>query len=78
MVSVFKKFLLGCVLLAALASSGCISCLPYYVPPPEGPVSACYPVGHDPYIPMDHNPSLFHPWDFVASVFRPFLYGPPR
>jgi hypothetical protein len=46
--------------------------------PPEGPVSACYPTGHDPYIPMDHNPSIFNPWDILQSVANGFMFGPPR
>lgn len=73
------KILLCAVLLAALFTmAGCISCIPQYVAPPEGPVSACYPVGYDPYVPMDHNPSLLNPWDALSSIFAPFLYGPPR
>jgi len=74
----FKSLILCAVLLAMLIAGGCVSCIPHYTAPPVGPVSQCYPVGHDPYIPMDHNPSLFNPWDFLASVASPFLYGPPR
>jgi len=73
-----KRSILCIILIAMLLGSGCVSCIPQYTAPPDGPVSRCYPTGHDPYIPMDHNPSLFHPWDFLASVASPFLYGPPR
>ncbi|HTY24102.1 MAG TPA: hypothetical protein VMC85_13290 [Desulfomonilaceae bacterium] len=73
-----KKLVLGLILMGMLASAGCVSCLPQYVAPPLGPPSTCYPVGHDPFIPMDHNPSPLNPWDAFASVFSPFLYGPPR
>ncbi len=73
-----KRFLLALILATALAASGCVSCLPQYVIPPEGPVSACYPAGHDPYIPMDHNPSPLNPWDVLTSVATSFMFGPPR
>jgi hypothetical protein len=78
MKSLFKSLLYVIIVATLFSMSGCISCLPQYVAPPEGPVPACYPVGHDPYIPMDHNPSLLNPWDLLASVFAPWLYGPPR
>ena len=66
------------MLFIVLAAAGCVSCNKQYVAPPEGPVSSCYPAGHDPYIPMDHNPSLINPWDAVSSITAPFRYGPPR
>jgi hypothetical protein len=78
MVLFLKRFILCLMLFTILLGSGCVSCLPQYTAPPDGPVSRCYPTGHDPYIPMDHNPSLFHFWDLVASVTSPFIYGPPR
>lgn len=74
----FKGLLYVMIVAMFFFVSGCISCLPQYVAPPEGPVSACYPVGHDPYVPTDHNPSIFNPWNLVASVLSPWLYGPPR
>lgn len=74
----FKALILALTLAGLACLGGCVSCIPQYVAPPKGPVSACYPVGHDPYIPMDHNPSAFNPWDVLASVAAPFLYGPPR
>ncbi|MEJ2718399.1 MAG: hypothetical protein P8182_14900 [Deltaproteobacteria bacterium] len=73
-----KNVLLALIVAASVAMGGCVSCLPQYVAPPEGPVSACYPTGHDPYIPMDHNPALINPWDLMSSVAAPFIYGPPR
>lgn len=66
------------VLLSMAWLSGCVSCLPQYVAPPYGPVSACYPMGHDPFVPSDHNPSPLNPYDFISSMASPFLYGPPR
>lgn len=74
----FKKLILGLALAATLAAAGCVSCIPQYTAPPDGPVSACYPTGHDPYIPMDHNPAIANPWDAARSVLAPFAYGPPR
>ena len=73
-----KRLVLMLILAAALGASGCVSCLPQYVIPPEGPVPACYPSGHDPFVPMDHNPSLFNPWDILTSVTTGFMFGPPR
>lgn len=73
-----KIFLLILILAAMTALGGCCSCIPQYVAPPTGPVSACYPQGHDPYIPMDHNPSALNPWDMLSSLFAGLLYGPPR
>lgn len=78
MKGILKILVYSLILAVVVAMSGCISCIPQYVAPPEGPVSACYPVGHDPYIPMDHNPSLLNPWDALSSVLAPFVYGPPR
>lgn len=75
---IVKKLILGLVVAATLAATGCVSCLPQYTAPPEGPVSACYPTGHDPYIPMDHNPSIVNPWDAIRGAAAPFAYGPPR
>jgi hypothetical protein len=75
---IVKKLILGLVVAATLAAAGCVSCLPQYTAPPEGPVSACYPTGHDPYIPMDHNPSIVNPWDAIRGAATPFVYGPPR
>jgi hypothetical protein len=73
------RIFIFCVVVAALSGiGGCVSCIPQYTAPPKAPVSACYPVGHDPYIPMDHNPSPFNPWDFFASLAAPVMYGPPR
>ncbi|MGB6068762.1 MAG: hypothetical protein WBG50_28465 [Desulfomonilaceae bacterium] len=74
----WRHVILGLMIAAALVAGGCMSCLPQYVAPPSGPVSTCYPTGHDPYIPMDHNPSAFNPWDLMSSLASPFLYGPPR
>jgi hypothetical protein len=71
-------FLIVAALAALAALSGCVSCIPQYMAPPTGPVSQCYPQGHDPYIPMDHNPTPFNPWDMLSSLGAPFLYGPPR
>ncbi|MEW6351106.1 MAG: hypothetical protein AB1646_18775 [Thermodesulfobacteriota bacterium] len=73
-----RKLLTILMLLVLASLSGCVACLPQYTVPPSGPVSACYPVGKDPFIPMDHNSSALNPWDFVASAMAPFLYGPPR
>lgn len=73
-----KTLLLCALLIALLTASGCMSCLPQYTAPPHAPVSSCYPVGHDPYIPMDHNISPLNIWDFFASLASPFVYGPPR
>jgi len=74
-----RRLLTLLVLLAVVSGlTGCISCIPQYVAPPKGPVSAKYPQGHDPYVPMDHNPSIFNPWDLLRSVAAPLLYGPPR
>ena len=73
-----KRLVLCLLLMAILSSAGCISCIPQYMAPPVGPVSSCYPQGHDPYVPMDHNPAIISPWDWLASVFTPFMYGPPR
>jgi hypothetical protein len=67
------------LLIGALgALGGCVSCIPQYMAPPKGPVSTCYPVGHDPYVPKDHNPSALNPWDLFSQLAAPFLYGPPR
>ncbi|MFH1117349.1 MAG: hypothetical protein V1792_25805 [Pseudomonadota bacterium] len=74
----FKILLICAALSGFVAATGCVSCLPQYTAPPHGPVSACHPVGHDPYVPMDHNPSAFNFWDLLGSVTGPFLYGPPR
>ncbi len=77
-----SKLIKGLVLFLALTLMtgvcGCKSCLPQYMAPPTGPVSKNYPTGHDPYIPMDHNPSPLNPFDLMASIMNPFLYGPPR
>jgi len=73
-----KILLLVFLLSAAVGLGGCVSCIPQYMAPPTGPVSTCYPVGHDPYVPMDHNPSIFNPWDLFSSLAAMFLYGPPR
>jgi hypothetical protein len=73
-----RKLVAIFIVCLALALNGCIACLPQYMAPPEGPVSACYPVGSDPYIPMDHNPSPINPWDFAASIMSPMMYGPAR
>ncbi len=78
MKSLCKALIVCLMLLALLVPSGCISCIPQYMAPPMGPVSPCYPTGHDPYIPMDHNPTAISPWDWLASLFTPFMYGPPR
>ena len=78
MTMALKKLLLVVMVAGALVASGCVSCIPQYVIPPEGPVYACYPAGRDTYIPMDHNPSIFNPWDLLSSVATPFMYGPPR
>ncbi len=78
MASVLRRLIIVLVLAGLTMAGGCISCIPQYVAPPEGPVSACYPVGHDPYVPLDHNPSMLNPWDVLRSVFAPMLYGPPR
>lgn len=76
---VFKKsFLYYSAIMALLLTSGCVSCLPQYTAPPMGPPSACYPAGHDPFVPMDHNPSILNPWDLLSSVSVPLAYGPPR
>lgn len=78
----FPNLIKGLVLALALVSlvglGGCKSSLPQYMAPPTGPVSKNYPMGHDPYIPMDHNPSPLNPFDLAASVMTPFMYGPPR
>ena len=73
-----KKLILGLIVAATIASTGCVSCIPQYVAPPLGPSSTCYPVGHDPFIPKDHNPAIVNPWDLLSSIAAPFLYGPPR
>jgi hypothetical protein len=73
-----KRLTLVGILIGLLATSGCISCIPQYTAPPHAPVSACYPTGHDPYVPMDHNVSGFNFWDVLASAASPFMYGPPR
>jgi|GEM_PF-714468 len=73
-----KKLILGLIMAATLASAGCVSCIPQYVAPPLGPSSACYPVGHDPFVPKDHNIAVLNPWDILSSVAAPFVYGPPR
>ncbi len=73
-----RKLILFIIVAAALAVSGCVSCIPQYTAPPTGPVSAKYPAGHDPYIPMDHNPSPLNPWDAVSSFAAPLMNGPPR
>lgn len=78
MMPCLKNLLLCLILIAGLACAGCVSCLPQYTAPPDPPVSACYPTGHDPYVPMDHNPSALNIWDFFGSICSPFLYGPPR
>ncbi len=75
---VLKKLALLVLLLGLVMLSGCISCIPYYTAPPEGPVSSCYPAGHDPFIPKDHNPSILNPWDAISAALAPVLYGPPR
>jgi hypothetical protein len=73
------KILILCfILIVFTLIGGCISCIPQYTAPPDPPVSAHYPVGQDPYIPMDHNPSVFNFWDVSNSVLSPFMYGPPR
>ncbi len=73
------KILFLCLILAAIfAQAGCIACIPQYVAPPIGSVSACYPEGHDPFLPVDRNPTVLSPWDWLASLMTPFLYGPPR
>lgn len=73
------RILILCLLLVGIIGvGGCVSCIPQYTAPPKAPVSACYPAGHDPYVPMDHNPSIFNPWDILASLASPFMYGPPR
>ena len=56
-----RKFVIIAIVCLVPALSGCMACLPRYMAPPEAPVSACYPVGTDPFIPMDHNPSPFQP-----------------
>lgn len=61
-----------------LSMCGCMSCIQQYTAPPEAPVSSCYPVGHDPYVPMDHAPSPLNIWDLWSSFVSPFVYGPPR
>ena len=73
-----KKIILSLIVAATLASAGCVSCIPQYVAPPLGPSSACYPVGHDPFIPKDHNAAVLNPWDVLSSVAAPLMYGPPR
>jgi hypothetical protein len=73
-----KNLILGLLMAAILVSAGCVSCIPQYVAPPLGPSSTCYPVGHDPFIPKDHNPTFLNPWDILSSVAGPFLYGAPR
>ena len=73
-----RKLVIIAIVCLVPALSGCVACLPQYMAPPEAPVSACYPVGTDPFIPMDHNPSPFNPFDVGASVASPLLYGPPR
>ncbi len=73
-----KKLILGLIMSVTLASAGCVSCIPQYVAPPLGPPSSCYPVGHDPYVPKDHNITVLNPWDLLSSIAGPFLYGPPR
>ena len=75
---IIKGLVLGLALMSLLGMSGCKSCLPQYMTPPTGPVSKNYPVGHDPYVPMDHNPSALNPFDLLASTLSQFLYGPPR
>jgi len=73
-----KKLILGLALAATLAAAGCMSCIPQYTAPPDGPASACSPTGHDPYIPMEHNPGMLNLWDLARSAAAPFAYGPPR
>lgn len=75
----FCRYIVVFAILAGLMTAGgCVSCIPQYTAPPTAPPSACYPAGHDPYIPMDHNPSPLNPWDLVKSVAAPLVYGPPR
>jgi hypothetical protein len=76
--SKLNKGLLAVTLIAALFLGGCISCIPQYAAPSMPPPSACYPGGHDPYMPTDHNAAMLNPWDALKSLFSPFLYGPPR
>ena len=76
--TVYKALILIAVSAFLLVAGGCVSCIPQYTAPPLGPASACYPTGHDPFIPMDHNPSILNPWDALSSVSAPVLYGPPR
>jgi hypothetical protein len=78
MKSRLKFLFLVFVLLALPVLNGCVSCLPQYTAPPTAPPSACYPSGHDPYVPMDHNPTPLNPWDLFSSITAPFMYGPPR
>ncbi len=73
-----KCLVIGVALLGLVGLSGCKSALPQYMAPPTGPVSKNYPTGHDPYVPMDHNPSALNPFDLLASMMSPFMYGPPR
>ena len=77
-VKLLKRIVLVVAVVSLLGLSGCKSCVPQYMAPPTGPVSKNYPTGHDPYLPMDHNPSPLNPFDLVASMMSPFLYGPPR
>ncbi|MGC8906964.1 MAG: hypothetical protein ACP5M0_05925 [Desulfomonilaceae bacterium] len=73
-----KILIIGLIVITPFAISGCISCIPQYAAPPEPPPSACYPTGHDPFVPMDHNPTAMNPWDLFSSLAGPLLYGPPR
>jgi len=78
MPSVLNKLLIALVVSVTLLGTGCVSCIPQYTAPPEASPSACYPTGHDPYIPLDHNSSPLNPWNILGSLASPFLYGPPR
>lgn len=75
---ILRNLILALTMVIVLAVSGCVSCIPQYTAPPEPPPSACYPTGHDPFVPLDHNPSVLNPWNMFSSLLIPFLYGPPR
>jgi hypothetical protein len=74
----FRYIVITLIIACLPVMGGCLACLPHFVPPKEGPVPSCYPTGKDPFIPMDHNCSMFNPWDFAASCMAPWVYGPPR
>jgi hypothetical protein len=78
MTTLLKKTIVLAAVAGLLFCSGCSTCIPKYTAPPEGPVSACYPAGHDPFIPMDHNPSPLNPFDLLNNFAAPMAYGPPR